>query len=72
MGRLHATHCIHRWVLGEPHRGRIRGVCRRCGARRSYPSGLEFQEAVTDYEELDRSRFVRSIEVASLGEQLPA
>ena len=50
-----STPCVHRWVLGEPRRGSIRGVCRRCGARRTYPSGLEFPEAVPDYQELDAS-----------------
>jgi len=33
--------CTHRWVLGEPARGGIQGTCRRCGASRIYPSGLE-------------------------------
>lgn len=33
--------CTHRWLLSEPDACRVRGVCRRCGARRTYPSGLE-------------------------------
>lgn len=55
MEEYRSTRCIHRWVLGEPHRGSIKGVCRRCGARRNYPSGLEILEAVPDFEELDAS-----------------
>ena len=45
--------CTHRWVLGEPRRGTIKGVCRRCGARRTYPSGLELPEAPPEAEEMD-------------------
>ncbi len=52
MGRNQRASCIHRWVLGEPQYGTVDGTCRRCGARRSYPSGPEFPEAVPDYEEL--------------------
>ena len=68
MGQLQATSCIHRWMLGEPQRGRIRGVCRRCGAQRSYPSGLEIPEAVADYEELDLSRPLLATDAVSLEE----
>ena len=60
MAQLQATPCIHRWVLGEPHHGKVEGACRRCGARRTYPSGLEFPEAIPDYEELTASRPVLS------------
>ena len=35
------TTCIHHWLLGEPLDGGIHGVCRRCGAQRTYPNGLE-------------------------------
>lgn len=31
--------CIHRWALGEPEATGIQGVCRRCGASRTYPLG---------------------------------
>ena len=68
MGQQEAIPCVHRWVLGEPQRGSIRGICRRCGARRTYPSGLEIPEAVVDYGELDRSRPVLTTEPASLEE----
>lgn len=60
--------CVHRWVLGEPHNGVIRGVCRRCGARRRYPSGLEFVEAIPDYEELTADRLVLATVSATLEE----
>ena len=47
-----ATQCIHRWLLSEPNYGAVRGICRRCGARRTYPSGLETPETLPDYAEL--------------------
>ena len=47
------TSCIHRWVLSEPRMRTVAGVCRRCGARRTYPSGLEVPEAVPDYGEME-------------------
>ena len=33
--------CIHRWILGEPGDAGIEAHCRRCGAQRTYPSGIE-------------------------------
>jgi hypothetical protein len=68
MERRESTPCIHRWLLGEPHNGSIEGICRRCGARRTYPSGLELPETIPDYEELDRSHPVLTMETASLEE----
>ena len=68
MGSYQSNSCIHRWMLGEPNMQTVHGVCRRCGAQRSYPSGLEFTEAVTEFEELDRSRPIRPMAVVSLGE----
>ncbi len=65
MGPYQSNRCIHRWMLGEPNMQTVHGVCRRCGAQRSYPSGLEITEAVTEFDELDRSR---PMAVASLGE----
>lgn len=62
MGRREVIPCIHRWVLGEPRKGAVEGICRRCGARRTYPAGLEFVEAVPDYEELAASRPVLAAE----------
>lgn len=44
--------CTHHWILGAPHYGTVVGACRRCGASRTYPSGLEMPEAVPDYDEL--------------------
>ncbi len=69
MARYRATPCVHRWVLSEPHQGVVRGICRRCGARRSYPSGLEFPETLADYEELAASRAVLATATASLEER---
>lgn len=44
--------CTHHWILGAPHYGTVEGACRRCGASRTYPAGLELPEAVPDYDEL--------------------
>ena len=52
MVQSQATQCVHRWLLGEPNYGAVRGICRRCGARRTYPSGLETPENLPDYAEL--------------------
>ena len=68
MGPYQSNSCTHRWMLGEPNMQTVHGVCRRCGAQRSYPSGLEITEAVTEFEELDRSRPIRPMTVVSLGE----
>lgn len=43
--------CVHRWLLGESTLKRVEAICRRCGVRRRFPSGLEFPEYVTTYEE---------------------
>ena len=72
MGDTHNTNCTHRWVLGEPGLNTVSGVCKHCGLRRTYPSTLQMYEATPDYAELDRSRTVRSIEIAALGERAPA
>ncbi len=34
------TSCVHRWILSEPSRGSVTGICRRCDAQRSYPAGI--------------------------------
>lgn len=51
-----ATQCVHRWLLSEPNYGAVRGICRRCGARRTYPSALETPETMPDYGELTADR----------------
>jgi hypothetical protein len=56
MVQRQATQCVHRWLLSEPNYGAVRGICRRCGARRTYPSGLETPETLPDYEELTADR----------------
>lgn len=55
MVQAQTTTCIHRWVLSAPGARTVRGVCRRCGASRVYPSGLELPVSIAPYEELDRS-----------------
>ena len=46
MERGRSAPCVHRWILGEPNRGSIQGICRRCGSHRTYPAGLELPETV--------------------------
>lgn len=46
--------CTHRWILGDPRLGKVEGLCRRCGAQRSFPSALELFDA-TPVEELTAS-----------------
>lgn len=45
--------CTHHWVLGEPQPRSIQGVCRRCGARKQYPSVLELPERFSDTQQPD-------------------
>jgi hypothetical protein len=47
----HEMSCVHRWILSEPSKGSVRGTCRRCGARRSYPSGIQLPPPPGDEEE---------------------
>ena len=72
MEDTHYANCTHRWVLGEPNLSTVSGVCKNCGLHRTYPSALEVRESTPDYAELDRSRTIRSIEIAALGERLTA
>ena len=53
MERGRSAPCVHRWILGEPNRGSIQGICRRCGSHRTYPAGLELPEAAPEEEEVD-------------------
>lgn len=35
--------CVHYWLLETPHGPTIQGVCKLCGAERTYPSaGVEY------------------------------
>ncbi len=43
--------CIHRWILSEPSKGSISGTCRRCGAKRSYPAGIQLPPPPAEPEE---------------------
>ena len=61
-------HCTHRWVLGEPTMSTVSGVCRYCGAHRTYPSLLELHQSAPDYAELDRKTIVRSLEATAVFE----
>ena len=72
MGDTHNANCTHRWVLGEPNLRPVSAVCKHCGLHRTYPSTLGIHESTPDYAELDRSRTIRSIEIAALGERLTA
>jgi hypothetical protein len=39
-------------MLGDPGFRQVRGVCRRCGARRIFPSGIEIMQVRPDFEEM--------------------
>jgi hypothetical protein len=43
--------CVHRWILSEPSRGSVNGTCRRCGAQRSYPAGIQLPPPPEEPEE---------------------
>ena len=70
MTRRHATVCTHRWILDEPKMRTVQGICRRCGARKRFPNGVDFAGAFGEFHELDRSRPVLLTEQASLDEHL--
>ena len=60
------TSCVHRWILSEPSRGSVTGICRRCDARRSYPAGIGLppppeEEAEEEEPELDLAVLAASI-----------
>lgn len=71
MEEQRSTPCTHHWILSEPDMGSIEGVCRRCGARRTYPSSLEVPDAIPDYEELDAGLPVLAAQATSTGEHAP-
>jgi|FLYL01.1.fsa_nt_gi hypothetical protein len=56
--------CIHHWVLTEPNEREVRGTCRRCGARRTYPVVVEVPDAAPEDEVVPASV------VAAMEEQL--
>ena len=68
MERSHKALCIHHWLLGEPRMQTVRGICRRCGARKTYPSGLELPESVPQYQELDPKLPLAELEALPEGE----
>ena len=43
--------CRHHWLLGQPESGEIGAVCRKCGARRTYPASFEDYERAPKREE---------------------
>ena len=51
MAQDHNGSCIHRWILSDPSRGSIKGNCRRCGAQRSYPAGIDLPPPPEEEEE---------------------
>lgn len=38
----------HYYILGEPQRGIVRGVCKFCGRRRRWPAVLDIDQGATD------------------------
>ncbi len=52
MSMVNTEVCRHHWLLGEPQRGIVPGVCKLCGSRREYPARLEETDRFFDHEEL--------------------
>jgi hypothetical protein len=50
-----AVSCRHHWLLSEPKRGVIHGVCKHCRATRDYPAGLEGTDGFLDHQDLSAS-----------------
>ena len=50
--RLRRSTCVHRWVLGDPDGGVIRGQCRNCNAKRVYSTTPEGNDRFDDYREI--------------------
>ena len=67
-----STACTHHWILGEAHMASVEGVCRRCGARRTYPSGIELSDTVPQYGEPDPGLATPTRLAASVQEQAAA
>jgi hypothetical protein len=47
-----AASCRHHWLLSEPKRGVIHGVCKHCRATKDYPAGLETADRFLDHQDL--------------------
>jgi hypothetical protein len=59
--------CVHRWVLAQPAQGSVSGECRRCGARRTYPAGIDLPPPADDEEpELDADAPALAKEILSM------
>ena len=57
--------CIHRWILSEPSKGRVTGSCRRCGATKSYPAGIEMPPPPQEPEEEEEEEVLDVPELAA-------
>ena len=62
--------CRHHWLLAEPRRGIVPGVCKLCGSQREYPARLEDTDRFFDHEELLQEQNLAPIRLAPLEEQL--
>jgi hypothetical protein len=68
MIQTRASACRHHWLLSEPRQGIVRGVCKRCGARREYPAYPE-SEMYDDYDDMALPALARSA-MARLADRL--
>ena len=70
MVQTHELTCVHRWILSQPSRGSISGNCRRCGAKKSYPAGIELppppQEGEPGEEEVEMDLETLAASIASM------
>ena len=39
--RPNAKHCVHHWSIESPNGRESRGICKRCGAKRSFANSTE-------------------------------
>jgi hypothetical protein len=58
--------CTHRWLLSAPGKQTVRAICRRCGARKAYPAGLEVLDSASLFEELKNADQTTDTEVRAV------
>lgn len=50
--RVRRSKCVHHWILQDPAEGWVKGQCKNCNARRTYPAAPESTQRFDDYREL--------------------
>ncbi len=39
----HTVECVHHWVLDAPHRGWVKGACKKCGLANRFEAEPAFK-----------------------------